>query len=803
MLNSHYDFFEAQRQHKQNSMLLYRLFALVVAVHILLLLIVCLMAGVAITGDMNLSYFWFALLVLSIYIILGIFVQKYQLAQGGVAIAKKMGAVRLFLDKTGQGETEFFANFIRASDINKLPSGYARFYEFAEQMSIASGVPLPLLYVLPNESGVNAFVAGFDEKDTVLVLTQGAIDELDNESLYGLIAHQYSAMIHGDGELNLKVAVMTTGLSWFYECAEWLERLLLGNFHSEYHGKEIIKNTPLTKDDWVRQWQQEYRVVNTGYHFRSYQNNNEADVQALAFLLTVPLFGFLLAIRFVGLLGMVSSDWIVAKFNKERSFLADATSIQLTRSFGVGQLLGELIKKSSFLKNPNANHLGYFFFAPIKAKEEFFDSHPTIEERLEKLSLKEYFVKSIEITKPLDKKVLDNSHNLALKHAPIIALAEEILIETVKYVPAPTDKVVDGRLVVNQEWFDWSDNTSDNTTYHQEKHPIIQTQLAQNEIETNGDGIFTKEKIKTLQTDWIITKHQRAVLGTLIVIESLQLMRFAKLPADSQFDLYAIYSKSVLDNDCGGKQNIYAHGVGDDLLQAIAKINRKADGVLTYFAIKKFYQQLHNPNIALTEKQLNILNVYYDNLLKLLTIQQNESDAPLTPIQDYTRLLAKIYKLYQAVVLALLLKLLGERLGRAIDNNGVDILAKLAHIIPNAKNMPQKSQIALILLAFLVSVQDNSLLIEQTDKLTATLGRLARLCGLPIDLNESELIACMHLSHRLTVGEWAVLLLLLVGVDNAHGLVETLHTACLYDTALAQKESDLLLLLKALLLKEL
>lgn len=794
MPNSHYNFFEAQRQHKQNSMLLYRLFALVVAMHALLLLMVCLMAGVAITGDMNLSYFWFALLVLAIYIILGIFIQKYQLAQGGVAIAKKMGAVRLFLDKTGWRETEFFPNFIRASDIHNLPSGYARFYEFAEQMSIASGMPLPLLYVLPNEAGINAFVAGFDEKDTVLVLTQGAIDNLDNESLYGLIAHQYSAMIHGDGELNLKVSVMTTGLSWFYECAEWLERLLLGNFHAEYHGKEVIKNTPLTKDDWVKQWQQEYRTVNSNYHFRSYQYNNDPDAKAFAFALSFPLFGLLLAIRLVGLLGMASSDWIVAKFNKERAFLADATSIQLTRSFGVGQLLTELIKKSSFLNNPNANHLGYFFFAPVKAKEEFFDSHPSIEERLEKLSLKEYFVKSIEITKPLDKKVLDNSHDFILKHAPIIALAEEILIEKVTYQEAPKDMVVDGRLVVNQDWFDWSaDDTHNKETINNSK--TIATQLAPK----LSDDIFALEHIKTLQTDWIISKSQRTLLSTIILIEGVQLMRFKQLPYGHNFDLFDIYHKPVVDDNFQQNLNCYPHSIGDDLLLAVSKLDRSADGVLTYLAIKKLHQHLNNPNIPINDKQLKILTVYYNKLSALLNHQETNKEPP-TPIQDYARLLAKIYKLYQGAVLALVLKVVGEKLKQTIaTQNTKRILQAISNGMPTLANMPQNSQISFFLLAFLVSVQDNSLLLGQTDKLTATLGRLARLYGLQIALDDGELVACMHLSHRLTVGEWAVLLLSLTKMDNARVLLETLHTACLYDTALAQKENDLLLLLKALL----
>lgn len=795
MPNSHYDFFIAQARHKANSLLFYRLFALVVFCHALAVAVVGLLIGFLVTDDWGLSQFLLALALLFVYMALGIFVQKYRLAKGGIAIAKKLGAVRLFISPSQQAGVAFFPNFIRANQIRDLPSGYARFYEFAEQMSLASGLPVPLLYVLPNEQGINGFVAGFDEQDTVLILTQGAIDALDNEGLYGLIAHQYSAIMHGDGKLNIKVAIMTTGLSWFYECGEWLERLLLGEFNANYHKQTI--NQPLSQQDWVSYWQQEYQKATTNTYDKKYNSQAQRDTDAFVFAL--PLFGFLVLIRLLGLLGMASSDWIVSKFNRERSFLADATSIQLTRSYGIAGLLKYLNTGSSYLNNRTVNHLGYFFFAPIRPQEEFFDTHPTVDERLDKLGDKAYFVQSSELVQPLDKQELKQSHDWAVAHAPIVALAQEILVETITYQEAPQDSVVNGRLVVNQAWFDWRPHQDDELDSAKNNK---QTDISTQSIDANLPEIFSLADIKKINPDWVISKHQRTVLGTIIVIESLQLMRFKFLPCEYQFDLVEIYEKNVSDDQFNTKNNaikfdkIYPHFVGDDLLNALAKLDRKVDGCLTYLAFKKLNQQLHNDNIPLTDKELTILTHYYHQLLLLLKVGQSQLD----PIKNYHRLVAKIYKLYQGTILALLLKRLGGRLERTVDEDlCVQILGNCQKFVPSLMDFPQKVQIQLILLAFLLSVQDNTLLLGQTNKLTQAFARLGQLASLPCCLKPNDIIALMHTTHGLLVGEWAILLLDLVGVENANNFVETLHTTCLYNANLSQKEQDLLLILKELI----
>ncbi len=388
------EFFEAQRRYKRLSLLIYGLFMMTVCFHALVLLLLCWVITLFFVGDFDISYWLMSLMILAFYIGFGIFFGKQQANLGGIGVAKKLGAVRLFVDKTDDKPDNiypldnqidnsqpnnnqsndnssnsqaviFYPTFIKAKNVRDLPSGYARFYEFAEQMSLASGVPLPKLYVLVDEMSINALVAGFDRADTVLILTQGAVDKLDNEALYGLIGHEFGQILHQDARLNLKISTLMAGLSWLYEGADGLENWLFGKSYADYrhtHTSQSLNfQTPCTREQWVGYWQQR----------QQYKLGQARDVVAGVIALSLQIRTGLWFVRLFGVLGMISHDWIISQFNRQRVFLSDATSMQLTRSFGIAKALLARQIDGQTTKQPQG-HKGYFFFADVGMSDGFF-----------------------------------------------------------------------------------------------------------------------------------------------------------------------------------------------------------------------------------------------------------------------------------------------------------------------------------------------------------------------------------------------------------------------------------------------
>lgn len=211
-------------------------------------------------------------------------------------------------------------------------------------------------------------------------------------------------------------------------------------------------------------------------------------------------------------------------------------------------------------------------------------------------------------------------------------------------------------------------------------------------------------------------------------------------------------------------------------------------------ALKKLRNHLTNPNIPLTDRQISILARYQVCLLPLF-----EQVCDDVVVKDYPRLLAKISKPNQGAVLALLCLILQIRVAsdarQTVQQTKQAVLIRLFARLPAEPlaGLAMHERVLMVLLAFLVSVQDNSWLVGQQDKPLSAFVRLLRLACLPCEWSPDEMLVLMEKSHRISVGEWACLLLVPNPQAKAH--LETLHTACLYDVALAQKEQDLLMFL--------
>src|SRR5213593_86354 len=125
-----------------------------------------------------------------VVIALGSLTKLIKLRKGGKAIALALGGRPLTTPATDPDEREL--------------------QNIVEEMSIASGVPTPAVYVLDREPGINAFAAGFRPKDAVIGVTKGAMRFLTRDELQGIIAHEFSHILNGDMRLNLRV------VSWLH-----------------------------------------------------------------------------------------------------------------------------------------------------------------------------------------------------------------------------------------------------------------------------------------------------------------------------------------------------------------------------------------------------------------------------------------------------------------------------------------------------------------------------------------------------------------------------------------------------------
>src|SRR5207248_5458764 len=81
-----------------------------------------------------------------------------------------------------------------------------------EEMALASGVPVPGVYVMDNEEGINAFAAGHTTSDATITVTRGCMKLLTRDELQGVIAHEFSHILNGDMRLNLRLVGLFFGI---------------------------------------------------------------------------------------------------------------------------------------------------------------------------------------------------------------------------------------------------------------------------------------------------------------------------------------------------------------------------------------------------------------------------------------------------------------------------------------------------------------------------------------------------------------------------------------------------------------
>jgi len=321
------DFFARQEQARRNTkwLVLYFIVAVVLLIVAIYFVSLVVFAGVqAKQHHYNDAPVQFALWNPTIFlgatfgvlavIFIGSAYKTNELAAGGSAVATLMGG-RLVSQTT--------------TDLNER-----KLLNVVEEMSIAAGVPMPQVYVLHNEPGINAFAAGHTTGDAAIGVTRGCIEMLSRDELQGVIGHEFSHILNGDMKLNLRLIGIIFGLL----CIATIGRILL--------------------------------------YARS---SNSRDKNPL------PLLG--IALIALGAIGVFFGRLIQAAVSRQREFLADASSVQFTRN--PGGLSGALQKIGRYgfgskLESEHAPDLCHMFFGNGLGDALFgaMATHPPIPDRI-------------------------------------------------------------------------------------------------------------------------------------------------------------------------------------------------------------------------------------------------------------------------------------------------------------------------------------------------------------------------------------------------------------------------------------
>jgi len=212
-----------------------------------------------------------------------------------------------------------------------------------EEMAIASGIPVPPVYLLKNEPGINAFAAGFSPRDAVIGITEGAIEQLNREQLQGVIAHEFSHIFNGDMRLNLRLIGVLHGI------------LIIGII-----GYYILRSASYSGR-------------------RSRSDKGAGGILALGMGLVV-----------IGFAGTFFGRLIKASVSRQREYLADASAVQFTRNpHGIAGALKKIggFMAGSKIENPGAQEVSHAFFSEGVSTVLHFllATHPPLADRIRRI----------------------------------------------------------------------------------------------------------------------------------------------------------------------------------------------------------------------------------------------------------------------------------------------------------------------------------------------------------------------------------------------------------------------------------
>lgn len=294
---------------------------------------------------------WFALLLLALVVavnlLLGLgyklltpfgtgFPPLFFETNTAVVLLFVLGGCVVETQRLREGGGPRIAHWLSGRELHTPDSGHERrLLNVVDEMALASGQPVPKVYVLHREDAINAFVAGWGPDDTVLCVTRGALERLTRAELQGLVAHEFGHIKEGDLPLTMRLLALVWGLSLVH-----------------------------------------------GYGQNLMSTDEQGRVSPVAWLIG-------LVFSAVGWLGWLAGRALQAAVSRQREFLADASAIQFTRSReGLGNVLRKLWHDqqvlSGHMTHPAAGMIASLLMhQPQRAS--CLATHPRLSERIRRI----------------------------------------------------------------------------------------------------------------------------------------------------------------------------------------------------------------------------------------------------------------------------------------------------------------------------------------------------------------------------------------------------------------------------------
>jgi Zn-dependent protease with chaperone function len=332
------DFFAQQDLARRNARVLVVLF--IIAVIALLLLTNALVAAVFWVGeDYNLyagqrrdfatyvaQFDWERIALVSSFVLgtIGLvsFLKWRQLARGGSVIAEAVGAERV-LPQTEDPDERRLRNVV-------------------QEVALAANMPVPDVYLLRNERGINAFAAGSSPANAVVAVTSGTLHHLNRSELQAVIGHEFSHILNGDMRLNIQLTAMLKGITFIGDVG--------------------------------------YFLIRTGA--RPAARRGTRDGRA-----ALPTLG--LGLLLIGWLGALCAGLIKAAISRQKEYLADAAAVQFTRDAGSVRNALRVIggyRPGTLVQTAAAADMSHMFFAAVTHRLwQTFATHPPLEQRIRRL----------------------------------------------------------------------------------------------------------------------------------------------------------------------------------------------------------------------------------------------------------------------------------------------------------------------------------------------------------------------------------------------------------------------------------
>jgi Zn-dependent protease with chaperone function len=250
-------------------------------------------------------------------------VRWLQLSRGGRYVAESLGGRRVLPQSADPREK--------------------RCLNIVEELSLAANMPVPALYVLPEERGINAFAAGLSTADAVVAVTRGSLLQLTRSELQGVIGHEFSHILGGDMRLGIRLAALLKGITFIGDVGHFLLRA---------------------------------GAYGVGFGSRRSERNTALPVVGIGLLL-------------IGWLGSLAASFIKAAISRQKEYLADASAVQFTRDpQGISDALKVIggFLPGSLVHAARAPELGHIFFGEVRHRLwEGFATHPPLPQRIRRL----------------------------------------------------------------------------------------------------------------------------------------------------------------------------------------------------------------------------------------------------------------------------------------------------------------------------------------------------------------------------------------------------------------------------------